>query len=53
MERLLVSENGRDLDRGMTHFERAVGLAGGGVNVLVDNRQPDRDPEYRYCAIEF
>ena len=34
MERLLVSENGRDLDRGMTHFERAVGLAGGGVNVF-------------------
>ena len=39
MERLLASENGRDLDRGMTHFERAVGLAGGGVNVTVDNRR--------------
>ena len=38
MERLLASENSRDLDRGMTHFERAVGLAGGGVNVTVDNR---------------
>jgi len=38
MERLLASENSRDLDRGMTHFERAVGIAGGGVNVLVDNR---------------
>ena len=23
----------------MTHFERAVGLAGGGVNVMVDNRR--------------
>ena len=23
----------------MTHFERAVGLAGGGVNVTVDNRR--------------
>ena len=39
MERLLASDSGRDLDRGMTHFERAVGLAGGGVNVTVDNRQ--------------
>jgi len=39
MERLLASENSRDLDRGMTHFERAVGLAGGGVNVTVDNRR--------------
>jgi len=39
MERLLASENSHDLDRGMTHFERAVGLAGGGVNVTVDNRQ--------------
>ena len=39
MERLLASENSRDLGRGMTHFERAVGLAGGGVNVTVDNRR--------------
>ena len=39
MERLLASKNRRDVDRGMTHFERAVGLAGGGVNVTVDNRQ--------------
>ena len=39
MERLLGSDNSRDLDRGMTHFERAVGLAGGGVNVTVDNRR--------------
>ena len=39
MERLLASDNSRDLDRGMTHFERAVGLAGGGVNVTVDNRR--------------
>ncbi|PYV63001.1 MAG: hypothetical protein DMG97_38910 [Acidobacteria bacterium] len=39
MERLLASDNGHDLDRGMTHFERAVGLAGGGVNVTVDNRR--------------
>ena len=39
IERLLSSENSRDLDRGMTHFERAVGLAGGGVNVTVDNRR--------------
>jgi len=38
MEQLLSSENSRDLDRGMTHFEHAVGLAGGGVNVTVDNR---------------
>jgi len=39
MERLLASENSRDLDRGMTHFERAVGLAGVGVNISVDNRR--------------
>ena len=39
MERLLGSDSSRDLDRGMTHFERAVGLAGGGVNVTVDNRR--------------
>src|SRR5437667_1074076 len=39
MERLLASDNSRDLDRGMTHFERAVGLVGGGVNVTVDNRR--------------
>src|SRR5204863_7784534 len=39
MERLLGSDNSRDLDRGMTHFERAVGLAGGEVNVTVDNRR--------------
>jgi hypothetical protein len=39
MERLLASENSRDIDRGMTHFERAVGLAGGGINVTVDNRR--------------
>ena|SRR5205809_3931178 len=39
MERLLASESSRDVDRGMTHFERAVGLVGGEVNVTVDNRR--------------
>jgi hypothetical protein len=39
MDRLLASEKTRDLDRGMTHFERSVGIAAGAANVLVDNRQ--------------